>query len=149
MPHSGCNSRWTKWTIKLIQWNSSSQTTLEIKEEWSYQWGRSFLRGLFYSNIWMQKFPRKVALKEWWFLASSFTQKMFHLETLKENNMRGKSIILQHGWDRVKVWILKGAKSHWKCIWTPILQLSEGNLNPRIWLKLEKSHPCRGNDIRW
>ena len=46
------------------------------------------------------------------------------------------------GWDRViKVWILKGEKSHATCISIPFLLLSERIWNPEIRLMPEEFHP--------
>ena len=55
------------------------------------------------------------------------------------------SYFIQHGWDQVKVWILKVKISHSKCISTQFLLLSEINLSPEFWLKPEKSHQNSGN----
>ena len=44
-----------------------------------------------------------------------------------------ESVVVVHGWDQVKVWILKGENSHSIHITKPFLLLSERYMNPEIW----------------
>ena len=69
----------------------------------------------------------------------------------------GSLLYFWHGWDQVKVWILKGENSHWKCISKLFSLLSERYLNPEKQLQPEKLHPCsdptnhhpRNSFVKW